>query len=213
LKESHGATVPEAVRSNPTTVEGRTLGSRFSNGQAESERYAIMTEGRSTSARKNPCLWSDVICRAPFTKQPGGPRPYGDLSIFPTLAVKLDGMVAKLTGTKVEGLGDPSAGVVEQRKKEQISSAGPGILIDGCEDRVDLFAGHETKQRLGAPFLGNGQDTLAGRQEIHDDRLAEHEADERSNRGKPNIARSSAIAAGALQMIEKSEDRLWGEGA
>jgi hypothetical protein len=83
----------------------------------------------------------------------------------------------------------------------------------GSKDGIDLLAGHEAEHPFGAPFLRYGQYALSRGKEVQRGGLTQDETHKGSDRREPDVARLDGIAAGALQMIEKGEDRLGGEGS
>jgi hypothetical protein len=213
LEERHRTAIPEAVRGYPPAFERRTLVGGLTDGQAETEGDAIVAERAAAAVGKDPSLWGNPIVPAPLTKQSCRPCPDRDFSLLPSLPVELNGTVPQIFWTKLESLGDPSPGVVKQQEKEEVAPPGPCTLVGGGEDGVYFLAGHEPEHPLGTPFLRYGQYPLAGGEKVQPGRLTQDEAYKGSYRGEADVACANGIAAGALQMIEKGEDSLGGEGS
>ncbi len=88
---------------------------------------------------------------------------------------------------KLQRLGNPRAGVVEQGEQDEVAPAGPCSLIGGGEDGVDLFSRHEAERGTGGFFERDGEDALARPEELQC-RGAEHVAHEGADGGEPDIA-------------------------
>ena len=82
LEERHRAAIPEAVRGYPPAFERRTLVGGLTDGQAETEGDAIVTERAAAAVGKDSSLWRDPIVPAPLTKQSCRPCPHRDFSLL-----------------------------------------------------------------------------------------------------------------------------------
>ncbi len=212
LEQRHGATVPESMGCDPSALERRALGCSFANGQLKPIGDPVVTQGPAAAAGENARLSGNVIALAPLVKQPSCSRPYRSLAILSALAVKLNKAVVNVRGTQLQGLGDPCPGIVKGQEQEKIASPRPRMLVDGREHGFDLVARQEAEHAFGVLFLRDGQNALACGEEIQSGRLTENETGKGTDSREPKVARGRAVAAGTLQMIQKSENRLGGEG-
>ncbi len=212
LEQRHGATVPKSMGCNSSALERRASGCSFANGQLKPIGDPVVTQGPAAAVGENAGLGGNVIALAPLAKQPSRSRPYRSLAFLPALSVKLDKAIANVRGTQLQGLGDPCAGIIEGQEQEKIASPRPRMLVDGREHGFDLVARQEAEHAFGVLFLRDGQNALAGGEEIQCGRLTENETGKGVDSREPKVARGHAIATGPLQMIQKSENRLGGEG-
>jgi hypothetical protein len=125
-----------------------------------------VAQGTTSSVGENARLGANIVAPAPLSKQSSRSRPYRRLAFLPAFAVKLDKAVVNVLRAQLQGLGDPRARIVKGQKQEKIATPGPGMLVGGCEHRLDLVTRHEAEHPFGSLFLRNGQNALAGGEEI-----------------------------------------------
>lgn len=143
---------------------------------------------------------------APLPQQTLRPGPYWYRSVLATFTPQMDGTVEQILGPELQGLRNPCAGVVKEREKQPISLARMGGGIRGGEHGVNLPSGHEPKQRFGRFLLWYRENPLADADESDAGAFPEHEAHKSSDGCKAQIARADGVAAGRLQVAEKSQD-------
>jgi hypothetical protein len=102
-------------------------------------------------------------------------------------------------------LGDPQPGLNREREYRVVASAGPGALIAGGQQRVDLGLGQVGQQVLGGPFVRDREDPLdvVGVLGVVQREVGEPRVDRR----EPVVARLDRVAGVALEVVEERGDQ------
>lgn len=127
--------------------------------------------------------------------------------------MKLNRAVTQIPRAKLECLGNPCSGVVEQCKEQPVSASGECRGIGGGEHRIDLGTGHETEHRFYRLLLRNSQKAVADADEVQCGRLPKDKTHKGADGGQPEVARPRGIASLVFQMSQKREDSLRAHGA
>ena len=101
--------------------------------------------------------------------------------------------------------GDPQAGLDREREHRVVAAAGPGGLVAGGEQRVDLGVGEVGQQVLGGPFVRDREHALdrVGVLGVVQREIGEQRVDRR----EPVVAGLDLVAAVVLEVVEERGDQ------
>ena len=210
LEQMKSSGVPERMWRNPALPKRRASLRSYTHGTGEAKLHAGASQGSAMAIAEKRLIALVLMGPAPLLKELASLRPQRNLSFLAALAVQANNLALGIGHAKLGDLGNTSAGVVHEGEDNPVSLAAPRRVVAGREDRGDFLTGHESDGRFGAAFERNREEPLT-KLELVRPSNGEDEMREATNGCEASVARSNRVVAMSFEVIEKCEDRLWGQ--